>query len=162
MNRTFEKSGRIQLDQSTPPQKYNMSSSNKRTLKCNNIKNISSNLLNENYFSLKNMEIIQNNIRYDVWNKTNKKYIIAQQSEIQLEIIMRSIYLQYSKNLPNNIKEQIEELNNLVVDESVPKIISNIQQYIGYKKDLENGPSFMDHPKNVSSAGSKSLINNLF
>ena len=33
------------------------------------------------------MDIIQNNIRYTVYNKTNKKHIIDKQSDIELQII---------------------------------------------------------------------------
>ena len=155
-------SGRIQISKSLPPKSYEeppkMSGNNKHK----NLKNVSSNLLNKTFFSSENIEIIQNNIRHSVWSKSNHKFVIAPQSETQIEIIMRSIYLQYSKNLSYNIKEQIEELNNLVLTECVPNIMSNIKQYIGYKQDLNSGPTFMDHPKNVSSAGSKSLVNNLF
>ena len=127
-----------------------------------NLKNVTSNLLNETFFSIANINIIQNCIRHTVWINSNKQFIISPQSETQLEIIMRSIYLQYSKNIPYNIKEQIEELNNLVIDASVPSIMSNIKQYIGYKKDLISGPTFMERPKNVSSSGSKTLMYNLF
>ncbi len=130
--------------------------------KLDNLKNVSKNLLNQTFFSKGNITIIQNNIRYRVWQQSNQQFVIGPQSETQLEIIMRSIYLQYSRNLPNNIKEQVEDLNALVVNEAVPNIMSNIKQYIGYKQDLETGPVFMDHPKNVSSAGSKTLVNNLF
>jgi hypothetical protein len=128
----------------------------------NKLKNVTSNQLNNAFFSKENITIIQNCIRHSVWLKSNKKFVIAPQSETEIEIIMRSIYLQYSKNLPNNIKEQIEDLNNLVVEQCVPNIMSNIKQYLNYKQDLITGPQFMEHPKNVSSAGSKTLINNLF
>ena len=127
-----------------------------------NLKNVTSNLLNETFFSNANIKIIQNSIRHTIWINSNKQFIIAPQCDTQLEIIMRSIYLQYSKNLSYNIKEQIEDLNTLVVNASVPNILSNIKQYIGYKKDLVTGPTFMDHPENVSSSGSKTLTYNLF
>ena len=60
------------------------------------------------------MDIIQNNIRYTVYVKTNKKHIIDKQSDIELQIIMRSMYLQHSPNLEYNYKEQLEYLNKLV------------------------------------------------
>ncbi len=155
-------SGRIQINNNIPPKSYEDNVTFRKTNKHKNLKNVSSNLLNTAFFSKENVSIIQNNIRHSVWSKSNRQFVIAPQSETQIEIIMRSIYLQYSKNLPNNIKEQIEDLNDLVVNECVPNIMSNIKQYIGYKHDLNTGPVFMDHPQNVSSAGSKSLVNNLF
>ena len=75
--------------------------------------------LNQLYFSKANMEIIQNKIRYEVYLKTDKKHIIDNQSPVELEIIMRSIYLQHSPNLPTQIKEQIKYLNELVTNWSV-------------------------------------------
>ena len=130
--------------------------------KIDNLKNVSKNVLNQTFFSKDNINIIQNNIRYRVWKQSNHQFTISNQSETQLEIIMRSIYLQYSKNLTNNIKEQVEELNDMVVTEGVPNIMSNIKQYLGYKQNLETGPAFMEHPQNVSNAGSKTSVNNLF
>jgi hypothetical protein len=113
--------------------------------------------LNQLYFSKKNMEIIQNMIRYNVYEKSNKKYVIDKQSDIELEIIMRSIYLQHSPNLPNKIKEQIEYLNKLVMGWCVEQIIPEVQQYFGYIEEIEYMPMPIDLPLNLSSKGSRSL-----
>ena len=78
--------------------------------------------LNHLFFSKKNMEIIQNMIRFNVYQKSEKKHIIDRQSDIELEIVMRSIYLQHSPNLPNKITEQISYLNKLVSDWCVEEI----------------------------------------
>ena len=113
--------------------------------------------LNQLFFSKKNMDIIQNNIRYTVYNKTNKKHIIDKQSDIELQIIMRSMYLQHSPNLEYNYKEQLEYLNKLVVDWCVEKIIPQLEQYIGYLKEVEYMPMPIDLPVNLSSKGSRTL-----
>ena len=89
--------------------------------------------------------------------KTDKKHIIGKQSEIELEVIMRSIYLQHSPNLPNQIKEQIKYLNDLVVNWCVEKIIPELYQYLGYLKEVEYMPIPLDLPLNLSSKGSRSL-----
>ena len=113
--------------------------------------------LNQLFFSKKNMDNIQNMIRYNVYLKSENKFIIDKQSDIELEIIMRSIYLQYSPNLPNQITEQIRYLNKLVCDWSVEQIIPEVQQYIGYMKEIEYMPVPIDLPLNLSSKGSRSL-----
>ena len=113
--------------------------------------------LNQLFFSKANMNEIQSGIRYNVYIKTDKKHIIDKQSEVELEIIMRSIYLQHSPNLPNNIKEQIRYLNQLVVDWSVETIIPEIYQYYGYLKEIEFMPIPIDLPLNLSSKGSRTL-----
>jgi len=113
--------------------------------------------LNQLFFSKRNMEIIQNNIRYTVYTKTNKKHIIDKQSDIELQIIMRSIYLQHSTNLEYKYKEQIEYLNSLVMNWCVEHIIPQLEQYVGYLKEVEYMPSPIDLPVNLSSKGSRTL-----
>lgn len=113
--------------------------------------------LNQLYFSRKNLDLIQDMIRYKVYIKSNKKYIIGKQSNREIQIVMRSIYLQQSINLPTNMKEQIIYLNNLVAEWCVEKIIPEVEQYIGYIKDISYYPNPIDLPKNMSQKGSRSL-----
>ena len=113
--------------------------------------------LNQLFFSRKNLDNIQDLIRYTVYMKSDKKYKIGKQSDVELEIIMRSIYLQHSPNLPNKIKEQISYLNKLVSDWCVEQIIPEVQQYVGYIKEIEYMPLPIDLPVNLSSKGSRSL-----
>jgi len=113
--------------------------------------------LNQLFFSKQNMENIQNMIRYNVYLKSDKKFLIDKQSDIELEIIMRSIYLQHSPNLPDKTKEQLEYLNKLVSDWCVEQIIPEINQYIGYIKEIEYMPLPIDLPLNLSSKGSRVL-----
>ena len=113
--------------------------------------------LNQLFFSKQNMNNIQNMIRYNVYLKTENKFVIDKQSDVELEIIMRSIYLQHSPNLPNKIKEQIEYLNKLICDWAVEQIIPEVQQYVGYLKEIEYMPIPIDLPANLSSKGSRTL-----
>ena len=113
--------------------------------------------LNQLFFSKKNMDIIQNMIRYTVYEKSEKKFVIDRQSDVELEIVMRSIYLQHSPNLPNKIKEQIQYLNKLVSDWCSEQIIPEVSQYFGYMKEIEYMPVPIDLPLNLSSKGSRSL-----
>jgi hypothetical protein len=113
--------------------------------------------LNQLFFSRKNLDLIQDMMRYRVYMKSNKKYIIGKQSNTEIQIVMRSIYLQQSTNLPTNIKEQIIYLNNLVVDWCVEKIIPEVEQHIGYIRDISYYPNPIDLPKNMSQKGSRSL-----
>lgn len=125
-------------------------------------KQVAKNTLNTVFFSKANQQIIQNAIRYQVYRMSNRQYLIGPQSNTQIIIVMRSIYLQHGKNAPTGIKDQIQELNNLVVDTLVPTLMSNVSQYLTYTKNLDQAPQFMDHPKNVSNAGDKTLVHNLF
>lgn len=111
------------------------------------------------YFSKENMELVQAQIRYEVYNRTHGEHVISNQSPTELGIIMRSIYLQHAKNTNKmeDLKTQIGELNAIVVSWSVPKIISEIKQYAAYVYDTQNLPVPIPHPKNLSSAGTRQL-----
>lgn len=107
------------------------------------------------YFSEENINNIQNQIRFNVYKSTGQ--IIGRQSDTELKIIMRSYYLQYGKNDPNNLKEQILELNSFVLNYSTPKIIDELKQHLGYIQDIQNLPMPLERPMNMSSAGTKFL-----
>ena len=112
------------------------------------------------FFSKENFMIIQNNLKQIVYNKSG--HVIKNQSYDNLFIIMRSIYLQYSKHINTNIKPQIKELNQLVYNYAIPNILSNIEQYLGFKKSISTLPVPMSHPRYLSNQGLKSLkINSL-
>ena len=59
---------------------------------------------------------------------------------------MRSIYLQYSKNLPDHIESQIKELNNRVLKYCINQVYSEAQGYMQYLKDASTMYTPMDHP----------------
>lgn len=109
------------------------------------------------FFSKANMKRIQNMIRYQVWLQSGKRHIIGEQSNIELEIVMRSIYLQHAKNLPCKLGEQVHELDQILVSWCVPKILSEVDQYVGYLQNLDTLPQEIELPKNLSSKGTKTL-----
>ena len=113
------------------------------------------NALSRTFFSNDNMERIQLQIVNEVYKKSKKQ--ISKQSYQELQIIMKSIYLQYSRNLPNNIEEQVSTLNKYVVDYSVPTIISNVLEYNKYLQDITSPIPVMPRSVNASSKGERSL-----
>ena len=107
------------------------------------------------FFSSNNIDYIQNRIIVEVHNRSNGQYQIGRQSDLQLQIIMRSIYLSDSRNLLCNFENQVTSLNEKVIKEAVDKIIPQIQQYLGYRKEISTPRCIMTHPVNVSNKGSK-------
>jgi hypothetical protein len=112
------------------------------------------------FFSQGNIDILQDGIRYAIFKKTNDEHIIGRQSETELQVIMRSIYLQYSKNLTTDIVKQVKSLNSKVLDFAVPKIYSELNQYISYTNDITYLPVPLERSKNMSSKGTKFLYMN--
>ena len=92
-------------------------------------------ILSDTFFSAQNIKIIQNAIRAGVYKRSNGNYIIGEQNYDELKIIMRSIFLQHSKNLAINIRDQIEKLNKLVLDYSIIQVYGEAEGYMKYKRD---------------------------
>ncbi len=92
-------------------------------------------LLSNAFFSEENMNIIQNGLRAGVYKESKGRFLIGKQDEAPLKMIMRSIFLQNSKNLPNNIKGQITQLNNLVLEYAVPQVMGEAVGYVKFKSD---------------------------
>lgn len=113
--------------------------------------------LNQAFFSDANQRALQNALRYRVYEKTNGKHVISDQDTTQLQIVMRSIFLQYALNRNTDIPKQVSDLNERVLEYCVPIVYSNMLQYVGYKRDISHLPEPLPHSINVSSAGSKTL-----
>lgn len=103
-------------------------------------------ILSKAYFSAENQDIIQNGIRAGVYKKSNNEFIIAKQNTDSLKIIMRSVFLQNSVNLPTNITGQIDALNKIVINYCVNDIYGEAKSYIKYKHDLTTLVQPLDKP----------------
>lgn len=113
--------------------------------------------LSELFFSRTNIDTVQEGIRYLVYKKSCGKHIIDKQSETDLIVIMRSIYLQYGEYKPYGIKEQVRDLNSRVLEYCVPKILEEINIYMHYRKDISSLPTPMDRGQFMSAKGTKVL-----
>ena len=91
--------------------------------------------LSNAFFSEANMNIIQNGLRAGVYKESKGRFLIGKQDEAPLKMIMRSIFLQHSKNLPTNITQQIVQLNHLVLEYAVPQVMGEAIGYVKFKSD---------------------------
>ena len=99
------------------------------------------------FFSEENVKIINDTIRYNVWKQTNRA--IDNLSFENLSNIMKATFLNSADFLDCNIKEQINELNDRVIEYCTPIVINEVKSYIGYITDLSTGNNnrLMDRPK---------------
>mgnify|MGYP001170509890 CR=1 FL=1 len=104
------------------------------------------NSLNSLFFSEMNVKVIQDTLRYRVYQNTDQ--VISEQSSNDLFIIMRSIMLQYANFRVgvDNIVDEIRRLNSKVLDYAVENVSSNVKQHQGYVDDLSKLPVPMDMP----------------
>lgn len=126
-------------------------------------------LLTHLYFSKRNINNLQNIIRFIVHREL--AVVIDRQSNRELLVVMRSIFEQYSRHPPyldetkseeynrevvqKTIRE-VDRLNDIVVNEIVPKVVSMVLQFFGYLEDV-NGRRFMEKPENVNIRGERNL-----
>lgn len=102
--------------------------------------------LSNTYFSKENINKVHNDIKKKVYDLSQQKYVIDDQDMDVLKVIMRSIFLQYSKFQFENIKQQVDHLNGMVVEYSSNNIYGEINGYLKYKKDASNMYTLMDRP----------------
>jgi hypothetical protein len=118
--------------------------------------NVTATPLNQAFFSPANVEIIQNKLRREVHDRSKGEFLIDRQSVDELLIVMRAMYLQYGKNQPDHIAEQITELNQIVADWCVPKIVAECSMHKTYLYDIQNLPVPLSQPVFLTQKGTKS------
>ena len=120
------------------------------------------------FFSNKYIYNIQSIIKSIIYKDMG--YIVDNQSNNELLIIMRSTFLQYNnhpKLLTDNMSDsernilfkeytnEFARLNKLLIDEIIPMIKTQIQMYIGYLKDTNTRPVKKDNPVNTNIKGER-------
>lgn len=118
---------------------------------------IESNPVSQVFFSKMNRDLLQRQLQEGVFKASNGQYKIGRQSDIELQIIMKSHYLQYSVNRPDNVRGQIIDLNKGIIDEFVPSIMTKINQKLCYERDISTMYRPMDRPAVDNSKGEKGL-----
>ena len=106
--------------------------------------------LSNTYFSSQNIQTLQNGIRQGVYDKSNGIYMIGQQDVDTLKVIMRSIFIQHSAHLSDNIMGQVQELNKLVLDYCIPQVYGEAEGYMKYKHDISTLAVPMQRPAAAS------------
>lgn len=109
------------------------------------------------FFSANNIDALQHGIRYRVFVETDGAHVIGRQSDQELKIVMRSIYYQHARNLPDNIIGQVRELNSKVLEWSVPRVLSNLMQHQTFIRDASTLPMPLDHAPLMTTKGTRSL-----
>jgi len=114
--------------------------------------------LSDAFFGDANINHLKKLICKQIYQQSGGLYPIdphAQNTE-PMVMVMMSMYLDHAKNLPNDIPGQVAELNILVIHEMVPNVLSKIKEDLSYRSAHSQQPLVINHPVNVSSAGTKS------
>jgi len=114
--------------------------------------------LSKLFFSDENFKRLQKMIRKEVFKRTNGQFRLdIDQEQTELFIVMRAIYMEHARFLPNKIVSQVKRLNQKVITESLPGILTSIKQDYGYLKEINKPLSPIPRPLNVNNNGRKTL-----
>jgi hypothetical protein len=111
--------------------------------------------LNTLFFSESNVANLQQLIHDAVLDMSKGEYNIGPQSEADLLLIMRSYYLQYGQNDPDNVATEISQLNQRVVGYSANRIMVEIVAYKRFRKDILDFPEPIAHPLDMHIYGTR-------
>ena len=123
------------------------------------LKGIQSNSdLSKLYFSDTNMKRLQRMIKKEIFKRTGGQFKLdIDQEQRDLFIVMRAVYFEHSRFLPGQIVRQVKRLNQKVLDEIVPGMITEIRQYYGYLKEINKPITPIPRPINVNNRGRRTL-----
>lgn len=111
--------------------------------------------LNKLFFSPENVESLHNQIVSQVNAMSGGKYTIDRQNDDDLKLIMRSYYLMFGKNNPNNVDGELKDLNSRVVGYAAGKIYSEVDFHMFYLKDIEDFAPPIANPMNPHVFGTR-------
>jgi len=111
--------------------------------------------LSQSFFSTQNQQILQNGIRAGVYKESNGKYIISEQSDVELKLIMRGVFLERCQNKNSSVADQITELNKYVFSFCIPRVLGEARGYMKYLQDASTLAVPIAHP--VHSSTDKTL-----
>jgi hypothetical protein len=92
------------------------------------------------FFGADNVEALQQGLRYGVYRASGGKLVIDRQSDDELLIVMRSVFLQYSRNLPGGVLAQVQTLNSQVLDFCVNRTLLEVRQHLKYSSEVQVNP----------------------
>ena len=105
--------------------------------------------VNRAFFSQQNVDAIQRSLRDTIKRQTG--YVIDRQSDDQLLIVMRYVYLLESRNTGGGA--EVTRLNALVVKEVAPQVASGVLQYLAYLRDASRLPTPIPRAQATSIKG---------
>jgi hypothetical protein len=113
--------------------------------------------LSDAFFSAQNIQALQNGLRAGVYQRSNGQYLIGEQNPDELKIVMRGVFLQYSRNEVSNIPGQIVALNKIVLDYAIGQVYGEAEGYMKYRHDASTMYEPIARPV-MSNVNDKQLV----
>lgn len=120
------------------------------------------------FFDAANVDALQEAIRYRVFVESGGRFTIGRQSDLELGIIMRSIYLQDTSGRDATAAragtaagidavEHVRRLNRAVLEFCVPRVLEEVRMNKQYIADVSSLPVPMARGELATSKGSRVL-----
>lgn len=104
---------------------------------CTNDTNNYAELMQEAFFSAENMDIIQNTLIKTVFYRSGEKLRINKIKQETLIQCMNHMWTNFCRFLPYDLKEQIDELDDKVIEYLTPLLLKEYQFYTNYLRDSD-------------------------
>ena len=104
------------------------------------------------FFSPGNVDEIQRRLADIVLRRTRHR--IDRQSDEQLLVIMRHVFVTYAK-FSKDVPSEVRRLNDVVLAEVVPQVGAGLAQYLAYVRDASSLPDPLPRGQYTSTKGTR-------
>lgn len=111
--------------------------------------------LNTVFFSQSNLDNLQQQLQDRVLDLSKGEFKIGRQSDADLMLIMRSYYLQFGDNNPDEVAREVAQLNERVIAFASNRVMVELVAYNRYRKDILDFPEPLDLPKDMHIKGTR-------
>ena len=106
------------------------------------------------FFGMANVDEIQRKLCNVIWRETG--YTVDRQSDDAILAAMRHVYVRDARNTGMDVGRELSRLNNIVLAEITPLVMSGLVQHLAYLRDASRLPQPLPRPQQTSIKGSKS------
>lgn len=112
--------------------------------------------LNQAFFAKDNLDRLQEEVRQRVYQASgSKQWVIDRQSDDEMKIIMRGVYLQNARHRVGETQQELAELNETVLTFAVKDVMTAVEHYMTYVQTLAEPVTPLDQPNASSMRGTK-------
>jgi hypothetical protein len=111
------------------------------------------NPLSDAFFSPFNRETIHDGIVGAIRKKTG--YTIDKQNDADVQALMKRVYVNLMSDPYTDVRQQVENMNNKVIEEATETISTGMLQQLLYMRDIESNPIPLQPPVSTSTYGNK-------
>ena len=107
------------------------------------------------FFSPRNFDVLQNRLRATIQKQTG--YAIGRQSDTDLQVIMRRVYVEHASNTLEAIEAEVGRLNTIVLQTVVPMVATGVAAHLAYLRDASRLPEPLPRGVQTSVKGTKTF-----